>query len=146
MLSNLSTSLRRLGRDKEAYEASRYALGLVEDRTTSHHVIWMALDELIASRPGDGVLRFSNLDKTALPARQQFLAKLLEAMRECDGQHPTEHKILVAAAKNSLLAARKSYPGYAKSPELKRAYWRTVKRMVRKIGGIRMHLWAISQK
>jgi hypothetical protein len=145
MLANLSTSLRWLGRDSAAYAVSRHALGLVEDQTTAQHIVWMALDELIMSKPGEGASRFLSVDKQALPAKYQFLAQIVDAVMEFDRQLPTARQAAAATARQMLVAARRKYPRYARSRDLKRKFRRVVWQMARKTGGLRMRLWAACQ-
>ena len=47
MLSNLSASLRAMGRHGRAVEVNRHALTLPPDRTRSKHLAWVALEDAI---------------------------------------------------------------------------------------------------
>ncbi|HSV13745.1 MAG TPA: hypothetical protein VLI90_05770 [Tepidisphaeraceae bacterium] len=55
MMSNLTMALRALGRDRQARAVSAVAVNLAPDQTTPRHVVWLALDELIANQRGPGV-------------------------------------------------------------------------------------------
>ncbi len=101
MLSNLAVSLRYLNRTKQALDASRKALTLNPDHTTDWHIVWIALDELLAAQPGDGVARFAAVPRNKLPKRQQFLAALAQLLIDFDRDIKTSPKGAAARARGT---------------------------------------------
>jgi tetratricopeptide (TPR) repeat protein len=145
MLINLAGSLRGMGRDRQARAVSEYALKLSQDHTADWHVIWLALDESIASQPGEGVRRFAAIDWTKLPAVQKFLANLATAVIELDRIMPQSRKAALDAAAVALKAAKRAHPTYHRSRMLRSANRRTAWRVARTAGGLKLWLWAVRQ-
>lgn len=116
MLVNLVVSLRCLGRDDEAHDASKRALRLAPDHTTPQHRAWLACD---AAHRGDLDLATSHLEELRTETDDAYLKFLGDAAEAMCLAHRAPGGS-VAAARDTYEAARRRFPERDRGPELAR--------------------------
>jgi tetratricopeptide (TPR) repeat protein len=133
MLSDLVTSLRRLGRDEETLPLIEAALALPPDRSRTDFELLRAFEDAAAGRADDAAARLGRLDPTGLHNDQRFLHHLGQALVRLArvDREPQQRDEALAACKASLFEAEAAQPKFRTQPELFGAYRRALALLAR---------------
>jgi hypothetical protein len=135
MLINLVLCLRHLGRDADAARVSRHALGLPADPWTSHHQLWLALDELCQARAGEASARLDTIDPEKFRPTHRYLHGLALTLRDVLRAEPAARRRTALAARRKLVELnRRTVIPAADHRAVLRAYRRAIGQIVRPLG------------
>ena len=142
MLIPLAVALRGAGRDDEAAEASRHALGLEDqDARSGCHSVWLATDELLTGRAEAATNHLATTDPSGLNPYYQSLYALVQVTIELQPMDATERGQAFAPIRERLRAAPPEPVDWS-CPAFRRTHRRLVQRLARDVGGISAMLWA----
>jgi tetratricopeptide (TPR) repeat protein len=138
MLVNLAISLRDLGREAEAREASAAALQLTRDHTSLMHEVLLACDAALGGDPGPAA-RLGR-EHEGLTGYYRFLLEMARAIAASGG---ADRRAAFAAARRHLRAAAAAKPDLSTEPHLRRVRRRAIARVARARagGGALAPLW-----
>jgi cellulose synthase operon protein C len=144
VLLNLVLSLRAMGRDAEANRASRRALELPADGTTTYHAVWLAFDEAVGGNAAEAAKRLAEVDASRLDATHRYLHGLVEAVLLVQQAPPAERRGAFTQTRQKLrgLAQSGALPAEDR-PALRHAYRLCVRRLVHDRGGWVGELWSM---
>ena len=141
MLVNLAESYRAIKRDDEAHAIHLHAEALPVtgyEKPRSIHRLWLAAD---AARDGHVDAATALLDKINMESVDRdykFLRKVIDAMINAGRSKDSADFALV---KQTLAAARKIHPAFAKDRELKRIYLQSLDAIASACNGIVPRCW-----
>ncbi len=132
MLQNLIASLRELGRDTTALEASRKALTLPRDQTTPQHQLWIALDEVSRGETDSARSAVAEMRDHELSTYTRALLQIIRSVLEVQAAAPDRQSRKYKEERQKLRAGE-FYNSYC-DPVLRRAYRRCQRAMGRIVG------------
>jgi tetratricopeptide (TPR) repeat protein len=136
MLYNLVLALTRTGEWDQAISVSRGALTLTPDHTTNDHVAWLLAEQALGRDPRPAEASARRLDGVKLDQRFEFLRTLAV------GVLGLRRSLGFAWFQAEVVKAEAVMPAFAREPDLRRAYVRSVWRAARGQRRLRATLWA----
>jgi tetratricopeptide (TPR) repeat protein len=132
MLQNVATALRHLGNDRVAFEVSLKAIDLPNDQTTVKHRLWVALDQAIAGQIEEAEAGMAKISTEGFGDYQLILHRFLKALITV---HQAADRKREFREQRRILKEQCHPKIGTNSPELRRYYRKTVKRMATDAGG-----------
>jgi tetratricopeptide (TPR) repeat protein len=130
MLVNLVLALRGFGRDAEAARASRRALELAQDHSRAHHVLWLALDDLLEGRADEASAALDGLDPEPFDATDRYLYEVGLILQGVECAEPVERRRAAVLARREFMALnRRAVVSRADHAAVKRASHRAHRRL-----------------
>ncbi|MFO0888454.1 MAG: hypothetical protein U0790_04820, partial [Isosphaeraceae bacterium] len=135
MFTSLVSSLRALGRDAEGHALSLHALGLPADESAPEHIIWLALDELIAGCPGAMAARVEGIDTAGFHPKYRFLRELALVLIEAQRREGRSRAEVARAVRRAIQRLRRETPIHqALFPSVLPIYRAAARRLARTLG------------
>jgi hypothetical protein len=145
MLVNVAESLRALGRDVEAAEASHIALALPTGEGQALHRLWLAIDTACEGDIATARERFSQVQPESLRPVDRFDWTLVASVIQM-ADAPSEARARgFAEVRRRLADAEAEAPQFASRAALKRAYRRCLAQIARSRGTLAARLWYLYQ-
>ncbi len=139
MLANLAASYRALGRRAKAIDVNRSAMKLGgEPAGRSIHALWLASDAVLARQPAVAKQLLAQAVVTPnSPPYHQFIKAIIDAtLRRYD-----DPAVRFADTRAQILSAKKLYPGFLKTREIKVLYRRCLWRISASKAGLSGMIW-----
>jgi tetratricopeptide (TPR) repeat protein len=146
MLSNLSTSLRDLGRVEDAREVERFAISLPRDHCTDGFIVWLAYDEVMAGRTEAAAEWMSQVNAPELTAYYKFLKAFIDAVIEIRSVRRAGVKAVFARMKKTLARKLRRGAEYLGDKLSRRVVERCLEEIVSVRGGWLARWWLVWQK
>lgn len=136
MLANLAVCFRAAGQDEDAARASRWAVAHGASESADRHVLWLALDEAANGHADVASIWLGKVATSPLDAYDNFLDALVRATIEIrEAPTSARKKEAFERAAEGIRKAVRLFPWFAKTPDLRRAYRRCIRRIARDRGG-----------
>lgn len=136
MMGNQALVLRELGRNDEAGAVSSHALTLPRDNASMQHFLWLALDDVLASRTAAARKRLGQSEAGVAEGFWAALLSIVEAVLHVQEAPPAERRRAFREGRAVLAQAVAQYPQAMATASLRRARTRAVWRMARDAGGL----------
>ncbi len=146
MLVNVVESLRAMGRDAEALQATQRALSLPPGHGQHLHHLWLAVDAACA---GDLAAAREHLDwvpPESLDEDYQFDWMIVTSVLRMAEAAPAERSQVFADVRRQVAAARKNFAAYAQEPARQRFYHQALAEIARYRGTWAARLWYLVRR
>lgn len=126
MLMHLVLALRRLGRDAEAEQVSRRALGLPPDGSVIEHRVWLAVDAALKGDADEARRRLREVAPARLEGYYCLLRALARAVVDVADAEPAAKRRALQEALATLHQTEVRFGSYRSDRALRRLYRRTL--------------------